>query len=69
MTILVSLVGGSGVYEFGPEHDDERVRWEIGEHGQLAIIKQVLDPMRAVWVDGSVLRVFNANYWADIEIV
>ena len=25
MTVLVGIIGG-GVFEFGPEHDDERVR-------------------------------------------
>lgn len=71
MTILVSIIGG-GVFEFGPENDDERVRWEIGKYGQLAIIKQVRNDGpagRIGWSDDSVLRVFNACVWSDIEIV
>jgi hypothetical protein len=33
MAILVGIIGG-GVFEFGPENDDERVRWEIGKYGR-----------------------------------
>jgi hypothetical protein len=71
MAILVGIIGG-GVFEFGPEHDDERVRWEIGKHGQLAIIKQVRNDGpagRIGWSDDCVLRVFNARCWSDVEIV
>lgn len=71
MAILVGIIGG-GVFEFGPENDDERVRWEIGKYGQLAIIKQVRNDSpagRIPWSDDCVLRVFNARCWSDIEIV
>lgn len=70
MAILVGIIGG-GVFEFGPEHDDERLRWEIGKHGQLAIIKQVHNAGmgRTGWTDEAVIRVFNGRVWSDIEIV
>lgn len=74
MALLVSVhdAQGRGIYEFGPEHDDERLRWEIGKHGQLAIIKQVRNDGpagRIGWSDDSVIRVFNARFWSDVEIV
>ena len=74
MTLLVSVqdAQGRGTYEFGPENDDERLRWEVGKHGQLAIIKQVRNDGpagRIEWSDDCVLRVFNARVWSDVEIV
>jgi len=67
MAIIVSLING-GSYEFGPESDEERLRWEIGEHGQLAIIKQVLNEFD-YWHDDGAIRVFSSRHWADVEIV
>ena len=57
---------GRAFYEFGPENDDECLRWEIGRHGQLAITKQIRH--QGVWIDDAVLHVFNANFWMDLEI-
>lgn len=70
MAILVSVhdAQGRGIYEFGAENDKERLRWEIGEHGQLAIIQQGLK-WDDNWHDERVLRVFNARFWSDVEIV
>jgi hypothetical protein len=68
MAIIVSLING-GSYEFGPESDDESVRWKIGNQGQLAIIRQKFDHDGGFWQDDSVIRVFNARHWADLETV
>lgn len=70
MALLVSVhdAQGRGIYEFGAENDDERLRWQIGKHGQLVIIKQVRK-WEETWTDAGVLRVFNARFWSDLEIV
>lgn len=67
MTILVALING-GSYELGAEHDTERLRWEIGKQGQLAIIRQNNNHM-GLWEDDIVVRVFSARHWAEVEVV